>query len=196
MTTDARAGKAAEILDAAELRMRRGGYDAASFRDLAADVGIKSASVHYHFPQKTDLGEAVVERYAERMQAALGRPDDPSESVGERLSRLCDVYRHAAIDKGLICLCCVLGSQSLELPAPVAEAVGRFFDDLLRWTAAALASPAAGLPAADGSAADRRASGRSAADIVGSLQGAMVLAIATRRPALFEETRARLLGGA
>ncbi|MEQ9329874.1 TetR/AcrR family transcriptional regulator [Thalassobaculum sp.] len=191
MTTDARAGKAAEILDAAELRMRRGGYDAASFRDLAADVGIKSASVHYHFPQKADLGEAVVERYAERMQAALGRPDDPAESVGQRLSRLCDVYRHAAIDKGLICLCCVLGSQSLELPAPVAEAVGRFFDGLLRWTATALAAPAAGPPSAGPPAA-----GRSAADIVGSLQGAMVLAIATRRPALFEETRTRLLGGA
>ena len=32
--------------------MRRGGFHGFSFRDLAADVGIKSASVHYHFPIK------------------------------------------------------------------------------------------------------------------------------------------------
>jgi TetR/AcrR family transcriptional repressor of nem operon len=188
MTTDSPSGKAAEILDAAELRMRRGGYDAVSFRDLAADVGIKSASVHYHFPQKTDLGAAVVERYTERMLEALGRPDDPAETVDDRLTRLCDVYRHAAVDKGLICLCCVLGSQSLDLPPPVAGAVGRFFEGLLQWTETALGAPAAGSAPAGLDPADL-----DPADIVGSLQGAMVLAIATGRPELFETTRRRLL---
>ena len=55
-------GKAEEILEVAERHMRAGGFDAVSFRDIAAEVGIKSASVHYHFPQKADLGAAVVQR--------------------------------------------------------------------------------------------------------------------------------------
>ena len=55
------------LLNAAERRVRRSGYNAVSFRDLADDVGIKSASVHYHFPQKADLGVALVERYARRV---------------------------------------------------------------------------------------------------------------------------------
>ena len=38
-----------DILDTAEQRMRDVGYHSVSFRDLADDLGIKSASVHYHF---------------------------------------------------------------------------------------------------------------------------------------------------
>jgi TetR/AcrR family transcriptional repressor of nem operon len=35
------------IMDAAERRMQRGGFGGFSFREIAADVGIKSSSVHY-----------------------------------------------------------------------------------------------------------------------------------------------------
>lgn len=174
MTADAPAGKAAEILDAAELRMRRGGYDAVSFRDLAQDVGIKSASVHYHFPQKVDLGEAVVARYSERVLAALGPADDPAESPRARVARLCGVYRSAAIEPGLVCLCCVLGGQALDLPTPVSAAIARHFEGLLDWTARALEGASRTAP--------------SSAHIVAGVQGAMVVAIATGRRELFEVT--------
>ena len=68
------------ILDAAEKRVRAVGYNAVSFRDLANDVGVKSASVHYYFPQKESLGEQLVKRYAERFQARLDEID--LEEVG------------------------------------------------------------------------------------------------------------------
>ena len=45
---------AAAIMDAAERRMRIGGFNGFSFREIAADVGVKSSSVHYHFPTKGD----------------------------------------------------------------------------------------------------------------------------------------------
>ena len=67
-------GKDLEILDAAERAIRDRGYNAVSFRDLAAAVGVKSASVHHHFPTKADLGAAVARRYAERFLDALGDP--------------------------------------------------------------------------------------------------------------------------
>jgi TetR/AcrR family transcriptional regulator, transcriptional repressor for nem operon len=53
------------IMDAAERRMQRGGFGGFSFREIAADVGIKSSSVHYHFPTKEDLSAAVIRRWAE-----------------------------------------------------------------------------------------------------------------------------------
>ncbi|WP_254065657.1 TetR family transcriptional regulator [Acidisoma sp. L85] len=34
-----------------------------NFRDLAAQVGIKAASIYHHFPSKADLGAAVARRY-------------------------------------------------------------------------------------------------------------------------------------
>ena len=163
--------KAIEILDAAERHMRHGGFDAVSFRDLAAEVGIKSASVHYHFPQKADLGKAVVERYATRVLGFLGRPDDPSETVGTRIGRLCDAYRHALLGEGLACLCCVLGAEFRDLPSPVAEAVSGFFDTILQWTETAL----------DADTTGTKPDGQNAAHIVSSLQGAMILAMSTGR---------------
>ena len=171
------------ILDATERHMRNGGYDAVSFRDIAADVGIKSASVHYHFPQKSDLGEAVVRRYTDRFVADLAAPDDPSERAPDRIERLCRAYRAAVVDDGMICLCCVLGAETLDLPDQVADAVRAFFSRVLAWTETALAVVS---DHADASAA-------SAAPIIASLQGAMILAVATGRTELFDETAERVL---
>jgi TetR/AcrR family transcriptional repressor of nem operon len=169
-------GKAEEILEVAERHMRAGGFDAVSFRDIATEVGIKSASVHYHFPQKADLGAAVVQRYTARVIAAVGAPDNSDDSTKERISRLIGVYRSAMIDDGLICLCCVLGAETLDLPDPVAEAVSSFFALVLKWTETALSAP----PAAGETT--------TAAQIISSLQGAMVLSLATKNPQHFSDT--------
>lgn len=176
-------GKAAEILAAAEKHMRSGGFDAVSFRDLAAEVGIKSASVHYHFPQKTDLGEAVVHQYTDRLLAGLSAPDDPNETVSARIGRLIAIYRSAVFDDGLVCLCGVLGAETLDLPEPVAEAVRQFFARVLQWTEIALETGRPGPPESQ----------LSAAQIVASLQGAMILALATGHPGMFTQTTDRIL---
>lgn len=175
--------KATEILDAAERHMRSGGFDAVSFRDLAGEVGIKSASVHYHFPQKADLGEAVVRRYTDRVMATLGSPDDPLETVRDRIERLCNVYRSAVLDDGLICLCCVLGAETLDLPRLVADAVSAYFASLLDWTSTALKT-GTGHVASDNV---------SATQVIATLQGAMILALALQRPSLLTETADSLL---
>ncbi len=60
-----------QLQDRAEHYIRQGGFGSFSFRDLAKDLNIKSASVHYHFPSKSDLGTAVAERYNRRFENAL-----------------------------------------------------------------------------------------------------------------------------
>ncbi|MBA5778524.1 TetR/AcrR family transcriptional regulator [Stappia sp. F7233] len=181
MGTTQFAGKASEILDVAEARMRAGGFDAVSFRDIAADVGIKSASVHYHFPQKVDLGEAVIKRYRERFAERLGAPDDPDESVRRRIERLCGGYRQSTVKEGKVCLACVLGGEALNLPAPLSQSVGSYFDWLLEWTDRALRTSATAAPAIPASV------------VIGSLQGSMILAVATHDPDVFLETERWIL---
>ncbi len=44
------------ILAAARRRAQAHGYKGLNFRDLANDVGIKAASIYYHFPSKALLG--------------------------------------------------------------------------------------------------------------------------------------------
>lgn len=168
MTEKTLSPKAHEILDAAERRVRRGGFKAASFRDVAADVGIKSASVHYHFPQKTDLGQAVVERYADRVLAALGAADNPAESPETRLQRLIGVYENGLKQDDAVCLCAILGAAIKDLPDEVADTVRSFYRQLLGWTEQALEhGPTSAIQASR---------------IISALQGAMILAITLDEP--------------
>ncbi len=170
--------KAIEILEAAEIRIRRGGFEAVSYRALAADVGIKSASVHYHFPQKALLGAAVVDRYSDKLSAALGAVDLTQATVEEHLQRLCDCYGLAVQNDGMICLGCMLGAESKDLPEVVSEAARRFFTRLLDWTKLALG--------------DRVDAATLAVHIIGTLQGTMILAVTLKRPELMEEAADQL----
>ena len=43
---------AEQLMDLAEAHIRNAGYGGFSFRDLAAESGIKSASVHHYFPPR------------------------------------------------------------------------------------------------------------------------------------------------
>jgi TetR/AcrR family transcriptional regulator, transcriptional repressor for nem operon len=166
--------KAIEILEAAEIRIRQGGFESMSYRDLAADVGIKAASVHYHFPQKALLGAAVVDRYSDKLAMALGAVDLTQATVEEHLQRLCDCYAAAVQDEGMICLGCMLGAESKDLPDAVSEAARRFFNRLLNWMESALG--------------DRADAATLAVHIIGALQGTMILAVSLKRPELMDET--------
>jgi len=112
------------IMDAAELRMRGGGFNAFSFRDIADDVGVKSSSVHYHFATKEKLAAAVVHRYADRLGMKFDRElaggADPHEV-------LTDAFRGTVRSAERMCPVTVLGAGSLGLPEEVAAEVKRFF---------------------------------------------------------------------
>ena len=74
MTTTAtrqRSETAEQILDLAETLIQTRGYSAFSYQDIADALGIRKASIHYHFPSKADLGVAVINRYIDRFDAAL-----------------------------------------------------------------------------------------------------------------------------
>ena len=74
---------AERLMDLAEVHIRSAGYGGFSFRALAAEIGIKSASVHHHFPTKVTMAAAVAQRYAERFFAAVARL--PRETADEAL---------------------------------------------------------------------------------------------------------------
>lgn len=116
------------ILNAAESRARSSGYNGFSFRDLAADVGIKSASVHYHFPTKGDLAHELMERYRTSALELLAEPESPRDA----LDRLVMLFRAAAVQNEM-CLCGALGASSAALPKSVQQSAVRFSQGLMAW---------------------------------------------------------------
>ena len=133
------------IIDAAERRIRMGGYNGFSFREIAAKVGVKSASVHYYFPVKADLAIATAQRHNQRFYAALG-PADDSRSPQEKLQHFLNLYRSALDLDGCMCFCGILALEISGLPELVAKETGSFFAEILAWLETAVGEL---VPAAD-----------------------------------------------
>ncbi len=116
---------AERLMDLAEGHMRHAGYGGFSFRDLAAEIGIKSASVHHHFPTKATMAAAVARRYADRFFAKVaGRPD---ETADEAIAAYRSAFKEALDRDGAMCLFGVLGAESGGLSSEVANEILLFF---------------------------------------------------------------------
>ncbi len=124
---------ATQILDIAERRMRQTGYNAVSYRDIAAEMGIKSASLHYHFPKKEDLGAALTQRYSDNFAAALQQIASRETSPKDRIQAFVDIYSVELKQRGLVCLCAVLGAETDGLPDRVSGEIKNFFDKNINW---------------------------------------------------------------
>ena len=121
------------LLKAAEDKVRVGGYDNFSFRELAAEVGIKSASVHYHFPTKADLGAELAHQYTDAFLEALGEPSSLIDDGKNPIDVYTGLFRHALLSDNKMCLCGLLGAQGESLPEKVRAEVKRFFKKNLAW---------------------------------------------------------------
>lgn len=69
------ADTASRILDVAERLVQSRGFNGFSYADVAAELKLSKASLHYHFPGKAELGEALIARYAARFADALEEID-------------------------------------------------------------------------------------------------------------------------
>lgn len=153
------------LLDAAENRMRSGGFHAVSFRDLADDLSIKSASVHYYYRHKEDLGAAVVERYRTRFLERLNAAISENARSKERVVVMCDAFRDALHTSDQVCLCGIIGAEAQGLPQAVRQEVRTFLTDCTNWLEAGYLK--------DGIEDGRR----KALTCLASLEGAMILAV-------------------
>lgn len=173
-----------QILDIAERLIRTGGYNNCSFRDIAAEIGIKSASVHHHFATKEDLALVVAQRYSERFFLALGDPKSPPKPRKKQVERYCAVFQHAYANSGRACLCGVLVGEAGLLPERLQEELGKFIDGNVQWLEAALGS--------SGTIGKKSGLRAHALHIYSALQGAMGVAALRKDEKWLKDVSARL----
>ncbi len=122
-----------QILEAAQEMLRCGGYNNFSFRTIAAEVGVKSSSVHYHFATKEELCVAVTEYYTQNFLASLGEPSEILDSGKDPLEIYIQAFRNALRDDSGMCLCGVLSAEGDALPSSVRDATREFFQRNVDW---------------------------------------------------------------
>ncbi|MCW2293040.1 MULTISPECIES: TetR/AcrR family transcriptional regulator [Pseudomonas] len=169
---------AERILDIAERLIRSRGYQGFAFREIAEIIGIKSASIHYHFPAKKDLVEAVMKRYLARFELALNNLDSQPGTPLQRAERYMNMYREEITSHRTMTLCMMLGADIEILPDSVVSSLKNFYRLNLDWIGKIILNMASSL--------SRDEQGKIAAQILASLNGAMIGARALDDMAYFD----------
>jgi len=128
------------ILAAARQSAQAHGYTGLNFRDLAAEVGIKAASIYHHFPSKADLGEAIAKRYwedtAADLDALLTEASDPDQALRQYPL----IFRRSLENDNRLCLCSFMSAEFDDLPEPVKKEVQAFADVNVAWLSKVLSA--------------------------------------------------------
>jgi TetR/AcrR family transcriptional repressor of nem operon len=186
---DERSGTATQMLDVAERLVQVRGFNGFSYADVAAELKITKAALHYHFAGKAELGEALVARYATRFAEALTEVEARTAEAPARLDAYADLYLDV-LRQQRMCLCGMMAAEFETLPTPMRDALIGFFDENERWLARVLdRGRKEGTLTFTGSA---RATARM---IVSGLEGAMLVARPFGDITRFQDTARRLLAG-
>ena len=177
------------ILDIAERLVQTRGFNGFSYADIADAMKVTKASLHYHFRGKADLGRSLIERYERNFLAALARIDAESKDAREKLRRYAAIYGEVLGD-GRMCLCGMLAAEFGTLPEAMRAEMRHYFDANERWLEGVLKQgkkeKSLRFP---GSPAE------TAQALIGSLEGAMMIARSYGDPARFRAVSDRLLAG-
>ncbi|CVI56577.1 TetR/AcrR family transcriptional regulator [Agrobacterium leguminum] len=131
--------KADEILRCARSLIIKGGYNSFSYADISAVVGIRNASIHHHFPGKSDLVQKLVAQYRQEAEAGIAELErnisDPLEQLRAYIG-----YWEGCIAEAThpFCVCALLASEIPVLPETVALEVRAHFRNLSDWLTAVL----------------------------------------------------------
>jgi TetR/AcrR family transcriptional regulator, transcriptional repressor for nem operon len=150
---------------------------------------VTKASLHYHFPSKADLGEALITRYADRFADALSGIDTRPADARAKLDAYARLYGDVLQGKRM-CLCGMLAAEYPTLPKPVQEAVLRFFDDNEAWIEGVLLQGRR-----EGTLRFTGSAREVARMILSSLEGAMLVARPFGDASRFRAAASRLLEG-
>src|SRR5262249_44833958 len=141
------------------------------------------------FPTKAELGRCLIERYEQAFLTRLAAIDEARGDALERLRQYVDVYLEVLRNERM-CLCGMLAAEYATLPKPMKTGLKHFFDANERWLIAVLEEgQATGKLHFSGSAPEM------ASLLVGSLEGAMMLARSYDDVARFKSTAQQLLAG-
>ncbi len=182
-------GTAERALDIAERLVQMRGFSNFSYADIATELGITKASLHYHYPGKAELGQALITRYAERFSQALDNIDRDEPNAHAKLEAYADLYA-GVLRNERMCMCGILAAEYQTLPDAMQLEVIRFFDENQKWLANVLQDGKAVGTLTYGGRAEDVAQG-----ILSTLEGAMLVARPYGDLARFDAAAKQLLNG-
>jgi TetR/AcrR family transcriptional regulator, transcriptional repressor for nem operon len=174
---------ATKIVEAGRQLIMRRGYSGFSYADVADAIEIRKASIHHHFPTKTDLAIAVLKQSRDMFDADMAALQAAgADGLAQLRAYIGHWERCIADDSAPFCVAGMLGAELPGLPIEVAQEVRAHFEDLSAWLEPVLESAAKGnLIKLDSSVQTE------AAALVSVIYGAMLAARAYGNATLFKD---------
>lgn len=165
-----------QILRVAGHLLQTRGFSGFSYANVAEALAVKPAAIHYHFPQKHDLGLALIERYRARYQRWMLEADDQGLSPTETFEGYVRIASRFGED-GRVCPVGILTAELAGLPPEMHADVGLMVEELLTWLSGVMQEGRRRHEFRfEGTADD------AAALVAAALQGALQISRGTRRP--------------
>lgn len=133
MKSDASTNSGDKILAAATRIAQAHGYGGLNVRDLAQEVGMKAASLYYHYPSKADLAAAVARRYWTDTEAALEALQSDAQDPLICLRKYPEMFRRTLENDNRMCLASFMAAEYDDLPDVVKNEVKAFADVNVAW---------------------------------------------------------------
>lgn len=178
-----------QILDIAERLVQSRGFNAFSYADVAAELHVSKAALHYHFASKAELGEALLTRYAARFAGALSAIDAEPAAAPQKLAAYANLYREV-LENQRMCLCGMLAAEYQTLSEPMRPILMAFFSDNEAWLGRVLEQGRE-----EGTLDFAGSISTAARLIVAALEGAMLVARPFGDVARFQAAAAGLFAG-
>jgi len=109
------------------------GFNGFSYADIAASLEMKTASIHYHYPAKCDLGLDIIRRARERFKKWGGSSQTAMMNDWEKLDSFFHIYRYYLTRRESVCLSGALETDFTTLPPVMQEEAKGLVSDLLNW---------------------------------------------------------------
>lgn len=120
----------AAIIQLGDTLIREKGYNAFSFSDISKQLNIKNASVHYHFPTKTDLGTAIVNEHQVHLDQLIKQNE--KKNPLEKLKSFLSIYTTAK-NQNMVCLVGSLATDLYTVDEKVQLALQQLVNNILAW---------------------------------------------------------------
>jgi TetR/AcrR family transcriptional repressor of nem operon len=135
-TTSVRGDTKEKIIALATELIETKGYSAFSYQDIADRLGIKKASIHYHFPSKESLGLAVFDAFKKEVDEFIAQYDFEKLSPAEKMHGYFAYHAQLPFDCNKISCIGALTSEWNVLPETLREKM----DDFNNWHVGFIAS--------------------------------------------------------
>ncbi|MFF2479704.1 TetR/AcrR family transcriptional regulator [Paenibacillus sp. NPDC058071] len=120
------------ILDTAQSIVQEHGFNGFSYAHIAKQVGIRTASIHYYFPNKEDLGEALIERYHRNFISFIAQIDAETGNNLEKLRKFILLYSDP-VKHYCTCMGVMLSTDLASLSGKTQEGIAQLFSSNLEW---------------------------------------------------------------